>query len=91
MFDFLNFREHPRPMSSYTGATNLLNGRQRPAQRKIGALAKFNLCSLERCRTGPPAGIARDPLSGDQKPSLDPTFGRGSLIGGNRLAQEKSR
>jgi hypothetical protein len=28
MFDLLDFREHPRPMSSYTEATNLLDHNQ---------------------------------------------------------------
>ena len=34
MFDFSSFREHPRPLSSYTDATNLLESSQGAVQLK---------------------------------------------------------
>ena len=90
--EFGEFREHLRPWSSYTEATDSVKKPARALSREgKGAVAKFELFPLERCRKEPPAfglletsrfPVIKNPLVNIRK---------GFLIGGNRLAQEESR
>lgn len=87
MFDFSNFREHPRPMSSYTDATNLIETSQGADWRNRRSCSEVQPFSprapgswlLETSRFP----VIKNPLSS--------AFRTGFLIGGNRLAQEESR
>ena len=63
MFDFSNFREHPRPMSSYTDATNLIEPSQGAEKRNRRSCSEVQpFFPLERCRIELPVDRSRLPV-----------------------------